>query len=153
MKESELMKLDWVMIDEECYEPYEISRVYIRVDHYNCGTIYGKKDGCSGTYIAHCEDDSQYCSRKYSRVMPIPLMPEILEKNGFEPNEYGDWIVNKNDYFIGWSMIRKTARIIVYSTIECVQQDAFVSCQYVHNFQHALRLCGLNDLADNFKIS
>lgn len=84
---------------------------------------------------------------------PIPITPEILEKNGFEPNEYGDWIVNKNDYLIGWSMIRKTARIIVYSTIEGVQQDAFVSCSSVNELQHALRLCGLNELADNIKLN
>ena len=27
------------------------------------------------------------------------------------------------------------------------------SCMYVHQLQHALRLCGLYDLADNFKMT
>ena len=30
--------------------------------------------------------------------------------------------------------------------------DILVPCKYVHQLQHALRLCGLDELADNFKI-
>ena len=74
-------------------------------------------------------------------IEPIPLTKEILEKNGygedFDNYEYGDEIeirLNLNEWEremvtgYGW-MIR-----------------------YVHQFQHALLLCGLNNLADNFKI-
>ena len=25
-------------------------------------------------------------------------------------------------------------------------------CEYVHQYQHLLRLCGLNELANNFKV-
>lgn len=30
--------------------------------------------------------------------------------------------------------------------------DSVITCEYVHQLQHALRLCKLNELADNFKI-
>ncbi|MBQ0088527.1 MAG: hypothetical protein KBT27_04250 [Prevotellaceae bacterium] len=40
----------------------------------------------------------------------------------------------KNDYFY------------IYCAMISIQ------IKYVHELQHALRLCGLNDLADNFKI-
>lgn len=44
---------------------------------------------------------------------------------------------------------RETA---VYS-FDCDQYERLIFvASYIHELQHALRLCGLNDLADNFKI-
>ena len=62
---------------------------------------------------------------------PIPLTAEILEKNELPPYE---WL---KIYFQG-----------EYGNIT----DFSMRLKYVHELQHALRLCGLNDLADNFKI-
>lgn len=36
--------------------------------------------------------------------------------------------------------------------VEYCNEIDFVGTLYVHEFQHALRMSGLNDLADNFKI-
>lgn len=145
MKESELMKFDWVMFDKENYEPYEISRIYMQVDHFNCGAVYG-------TYIAHCEEDSLYNSRKYGKVMPVPITPDLLEKNGFENNGYGDYILNKEDYLVGCSIIHRTIRVIISNEFNYAAKDVFIPCEDVHKLQHALRLCGLNELADNLKL-
>lgn len=83
----------------------------------------------------------------YKDLFPIPLTTEILEKNGFS-----------YDYEDGWEFAGKDYEPI----ISCVLEGSFVQIesrglvaelriQYVHELQHALRLCGLNDLADNFK--
>lgn len=76
---------------------------------------------------------------------PIPLTPEILEKNGFDIHEtLGEWHPSVD----GFRFINK------YSD-EPLEIDAcglYVEIRYVHQLQHALRLCGLNDLADNFKV-
>lgn len=79
---------------------------------------------------------------------PIPLTAEILEKNGIvkvgRPYEYedDDWI-QRYKYGYDFDMLHST-------------KDGFlwkgVSLEYVHILQHALRLCGLTDLADNFKV-
>ena len=75
---------------------------------------------------------------------PIPLTTEILEKNGWKEAQY--W----HEYQDG------------RSTVQCCLPDmqgmingVFIEhfqCEYVHQYQHLLRLCGLTDLADNFKV-
>ena len=77
-------------------------------------------------------------------IRPIPLTPEILEKNGWKETEY---CYEYRDY---------------KNTIQCCLPDMIgringveienFECEYVHQYQHLLRLCGLNELADNFKI-
>lgn len=78
---------------------------------------------------------------KYDWVKPIPLTPEILEKNGF---------------------VRHHDKIHPYYVDYCHERDGFTIfnsrtwhghiLNSVHELQHALRLCGLNDLADDFKV-
>ena len=80
----------------------------------------------------------------FEDTKPIPLTAEILEKNGWKETQY--W----HEYQDG------------RSTIQCCLPDmqgmingVFIEhfkCEYVHQYQHLLRLCGLNELADNFKV-
>lgn len=75
-------------------------------------------------------------------VCPIPLLPKILEKNGFRKNGYyNEWNLGEWDDipFIGISLDRQSMRIKNFST------DIFISCKvvYVHQLQHALRLAGV----------
>lgn len=65
---------------------------------------------------------------------PIPLTPEILEKNGI-----------KFQYGSPWYQWHDGRLQIVYD-------DVRLCVDYVHTLQHLLRLCGLDELADNFKI-
>lgn len=71
----------------------------------------------------------------FLELEPIPLIPEILEKNGFS-NKGTLWYLeednfelehNNNDSFI-W-----------------IVGDVYIvaSIKYVHELQHALRLCGI----------
>ena len=82
----------------------------------------------------------------YGQFEPIPLTPEILEKNGFKMEFYSDYKVYELnnfkvcksycDYFeicdlwkdsdFGWEII------------------SFCPCIYVHQLQHALKLCGID---------
>ena len=81
---------------------------------------------------------------KYYPPEPIPLTPEILEKNGWKETEY---CYEYRDY---------------KNTIQCCLPDMrgringieieHFKCEYVHQYQHLLRLCGLDELADNFKV-
>ena len=75
---------------------------------------------------------------------PIPLTPEILEKNGWKETEY--W----HEYEDGNTIIQYSLSNI-WGIINEIEIEHF-KCEYVHQLQHLLRLCGLNELADNFKV-
>ena len=90
------------------------------------------------TYIPHT-----WTANDYSRDIqfkPIPLTAEILEKNGWWYDVEDMWLHDEVDFGIErWKGFQcyNISQIKLYS---------------VHQLQHALRLCGLNELADNFKL-
>ena len=91
------------------------------------------------TYVLHT-----WTANDYSRdiqVKPIPLTPEILEKNGWLYNVEDMWLHEEVGFFIE----KFNGRFQCYD-INQIKLDS------VHQLQQALRLCGLNELADNFKI-
>ena len=71
---------------------------------------------------------------KDDQPQPILLTPEILEKN---------------EEVKSLTMFRKNEQ-----GIDCLALIYIpaINLYYVHELQHALRLCGLNELADNFKV-
>ena len=83
-------------------------------------------------------EDNEY------KPQPIPLTPEILEKNGWKETEY--W----HEYEDGNTIIQYSLSNI-WGIINGIEIEHF-KCEYVHQLQHLLRLCGLNELADNFKV-
>ena len=147
MKAEDLMSGDWVhsistihnvsfpdngVIQDEGYttirKPIKITTV-----SENCVSYYSNK---LEIYITVSNEE----------IEPIQLTPEILEKNGFKTEFYSDYKVYELnnfkvcksycDYFevcdlwkdsdFGWEII------------------SFCPCIYVHQLQHALRLCGIN---------
>ena len=142
MKATELMIGDWVMV-----------KVLSQIPN---------------TYVLHTWTANDYY--RDFKVMPIPLTPEILEKNGFgsetfltaewgrkvyfkefpgcvvEPADSGKYIFGTTKY---WSKTYSDGSPIDWGTM---YESRIYNLQYIHELQHALRLCGLNELADNFKV-
>lgn len=81
---------------------------------------------------------------RYIFVKPIPLSEEILKENGWNCEE--GWFENKDVNFLIAKVVNKYKLCPVY------HMKSFATILYVHELQHALRLCGLNDLADSFKV-
>ena len=94
------------------------------------------------------------------KIEPIPLTPEILEKNGFErgvviPSNFYRNIDNErlifsphsSCYGLGYVHWNESNDADIMHRLE-VQQPIM----YIHQMQHALRLFGLDELADNFKV-
>lgn len=88
---------------------------------------------------------------------PIPLTPKILEANDAEvcyescyQKKYHIWM--DDETCIEYKFSKQTEEYnnlkIYKDGGECVN----IHVLYVHELQHALRLCGLTELADNFKI-
>ena len=120
------------------------------------------------TYVLHT-----WTANDYSRdiqVKPAPLTPEILERNGFDPETFltAEWerkvyfkefpgcVVEPADsgkYIFGttkyWSKTYSDGSPIDWGTM---YESRIYNLRYVHQLQHALRLFGLDELADNFKV-
>lgn len=89
---------------------------------------------------------------------PIPLTAEILEKNGFVKvkREWSSYWYLDFDETIHIEITDKKI-LNVWMDYDGNDYDQYSDyCmpvpEYVHELQHALRLCGLTELADNFKI-
>lgn len=85
-----------------------------------------------GGYI--CTDSFEDSHEDYFE--PIPLTPEILEKNGFK-FEYGAaW--NLYRFSVPWFVLYKKE----YGLMLNIGQIE-IPISFVHRLQHALRLCGI----------
>lgn len=132
MKAKELMIGDWITI-------YDVPCRY----HYYDGLFYGADKNGS----VHHTDDS-------SLINPIPLTQEILEKNNvfIDKGEDGDidYYLHETikDGFFFIKFFEDTYHISAYGYKIGINGRV----QFVHEIQHALRLCGLEDIADNFKV-
>ena len=119
MKASELMIGDWVMSTHPAVpRPIRVKEIYDRNVGYKNGLLH------------------------MSFIEPIPLTPEILEKN-FEPkgeryycgDEFND--IDINEYTDGlWEV---TVWNVEIGMLDC---KAYVCC--VHELQHVLRLCEID---------
>ena len=96
---------------------------------------------------------------KYDWVKPIPLTYEILKKNGFkeaalkEPNTTNlvrKWWSKHGEIYIKEYYLARS-REITY-VVGGGHRMRIENIYMVHQLQHSLRLCGLDELADNFKI-
>lgn len=117
-------------------EPIQIHNIY--GNDVNCKTERNRFDVeeiVSGTYIKN--------------LMPIPLTPEILEKNGFENDFYHDESV-ADYHFIrleGYSY-REDFVLVTWcngelNVVNDLIGEVEIHCENVHELQHALRLCGI----------
>ena len=83
-------------------------------------------------------------------VEPIPLTVEILRKNGFIIKKKWAQIGNFGDSpLIMWHFIDDPILRNYSTELEIHQNDTgkvhiHIPCKYVHELQHALRLCGID---------
>lgn len=126
MNANELMVGDWVLINKSPDSPYYKQ--------------FGIEDFETDKY--------QYCE-------PIPLTREILEKNGFTGGEYksytGDvWYLKEEGFRkIGLTMSRKEStlwgeKIKPLSPDSIGYNFAVPNIKFVHELQHALKICEVN---------
>ena len=127
MKLTDLAILDWVLINNT---PHKIQAI----DSIDAEILADDELYYVGEDRCHSED----------KIEGIPITPEILEKNGWKEAEY--W----HEYQDGENIIQ-CCLPDMRGRINGIEIENF-KCEYVHQYQHLLRLCGLNELADNFKV-
>lgn len=137
MKANELMIGDWVIAD------YKLEhQVYAKIGYLNPSHGDRHHDAIGFIPVPMIDNFEQYISDECS-IHPIPLTDDILDTLGFAKYSYdestGHW--SNGDVNIDFDGE-------YYTTV----LDMLFEIKYVHELQHALRLCGLNELADNFKL-
>ena len=87
------------------------------------------------------EGDPWEFDDKDDQPEPIPITPKILEKNGWWYDVEDMWLHDEVDFGIErWN-----------GGFQCYNVNQ-IKLDSVHQLQHSLRLCGQNDLAENFKL-
>ena len=125
MKAKELMVGDWVLKDMNYLEE---DPMYTRTDYQP----YQIQDG--NDIDMACETN---CIGDSGIYQPIPLTQEILKENRFESC--------KDGYDIGIPLLYwDKYRTAICGFTHCDNIAEVFDCRYVHQLQHALRLCGID---------
>lgn len=106
------------------------------------GIIIDEEDYCPQVLI---RDDVWY---PLNLIEPIPLTPEILEKNGFTKGKGGNFVYDNEDENIFMIFYPKKMNYngiydFIDISIGCIDIKE-LPIQYVHELQHALALCGFD---------
>lgn len=141
MKVTELMIGDIAYVVkeyEDCNEEMVVEKFPARITAIDENGLLGM-DGKNEFMCVVLGDCGGF--EEFDDIEPIPLTAEILKKNGFKNERF------RNEYYIYGTNFYVVAFDNTYSF-----QSSDMDLKYVHELQHALRLCGLNELANNFKI-
>ena len=105
------------------------------------------EDYAYATWEGNESDPWEFCDKEGDEPEPIPLTPEIMKKNGFWEMEN---VNNGAEEYIVYAIAGLTFHY--NRDNDYYFPNTPISWKYVHQLQHALRLCGLDELADNFKV-
>ena len=153
MKATELMIGDWVRVTDKARETYCYGE-------YKAGEIVQVRE------ILDYGINPDWCGAEVNDVLhleaiePIPLTKEILEANGFQLNQVREetpryvWFgeSTRNDTIVSVSFY--TPPVHGVKVLTKIETDSSHGCgvnnvhncdiEYVHELQHALRLCGID---------
>lgn len=124
-------------MDKLEYIPGDLVSVYVGVKKYIVEVIGTENENEALLYqIKFPNGEIQYADK--DNIVPIPLTPEILEKNGWEkPDGFDSYWLDKigllQDGDVWHSALGSTKIAITLSNI-----------QYVHELQHLFFVLGLN---------
>ena len=111
---------------------------------------YATFEGNEGDPWEFNDKDDQPCA--------IEITDDILKQNKWEVQGYA--LLPSEHYFVKddggnhllWSHGTLSIWLACGEDNDGVFSDVVLPCKYVHQLQHALRLCGLDELADKFKV-
>ena len=141
MKCKELQIGDWV----QDHNGFPIQIMTVGEDY-----AYATFEGNEGDPWEFNDKDDQPCA--------IEITEDILKENKWEVQGYTllqsehYYVKDENGNHLLWSHGTLSIWLACGESDEGVFSDVVLPCKYVHQIQQALRLAGLSDIADNFKV-
>ncbi len=136
MKANEVMIGDWVEPDQ-CMVPTMYTRVAMIMP--------------DGVYMEEAERQFDF-----EELHPIHVTKEILEANGFIKSGYTCRCCHNLADFDNHAQLDYNLKFSTFEIKRMKNREwtakIYIDAHYVHELQHLLRVAGLNDMADNFKI-
>lgn len=119
MDKLEYIPGDLVMIEMELIKPRIVKVSKVDVDN-----------------VIYCEDWGDVWF--HDEIKPIPLTPEILEKNGWKKGGYGFYIKDNFPFLIYKDVDSFNVKIDEF------KEDTFIKLSYCHQLQHLFFGLGIN---------
>ena len=146
VKCRDLMVGDWVTNEHGL--PAQI----INVDNLCAFTIFGSDEDDEGEPWVFDDKDCQ--------PSPIEITTELLKANGWNSHIYylpynfssHYETIEVNGNYLEWEMGGISIWFNYNKDNKGVYSDILVPCNYVHQLQQVLRLAGMTELANNFKV-
>ena len=116
--------------------------------------------GYAYTTAAGYEGDVWVVNDKGNKPQPIEITDELLQDNGWEVKSH-NFPYGIKDYFavkdegtnhLEWKSGTLNIWLDYEKDNDGVYSDILVPCKYVHQLQQVLRLAGMTELANNFKM-
>ena len=124
---------------------------------FQCQIIGVGDDYAYATFEGN-EGDPWEFNDKDDKPCAIEITDDILKQNKWEVQGYA--LLPSEHYFVkddgGNHLLWRHGTLSIWLACgeanDGVFSDVVLPCKYVHQLQHALRLCGLDELADKFKV-
>ena len=131
---------------------------WIQDENGNPMWIIGVGDDYAYATFEGNEGDPWEFDDKDDHPEPIEITEDILKQNKWEVQGYA--LLPSEHYYVKddggnhllWSHGILSIWLACGEANDGVFSDVVLPCKYVHQLQHALRLCGLDELADKFKV-
>ena len=143
------MKCKELMVGDFCCSGHELPMKITNVgDDYAYATFEGN------------EGDPWEFNDKDEQPQPIEITGDIMRKNNWEVHSYNFlsnlikyyYVKDEGENHLMW----KRGMLTIWSDCkkynDGVFADIVISCKYVHQIQQVLRLAGMTELANNFKV-
>lgn len=130
MKEADLMIGDYLYWGKDKIVKVQMLRKY--GDNFGIDVVYN-----DSVNLYFCTDNDDIYSYNIDELKPIPLTPEILEKNEFTKD------LDLDNVHYWFTLIDEHIRFSILHVRNVFQWLGPLDFKYVHELQHALRLCGI----------
>jgi len=136
MTSKQLKVGDWVSFKDKAYKVYDLLE--------------------KGAWSISLMENGYLFYPEHAYVQPVRLTPEILEKNFYcTKTDATDWNGGYHCYeydYDGWFYLQYDCDTYSVAITSLKFEGHDIVIHYVHELQHVLRLIGIKDLADNFKL-
>ena len=110
-----------------------------------------------GEGFAHVKSDPWEFDDKDEQPQPIEITYELLDSNGWVRENYYSVKHNHNvDYYVIeygiYNLLWDNGTLSIFRNDNSYNYDIVIPVKYVHQLQQVLRLAGMTELANNFKI-